>query len=138
MDVAVEFLENKELFLKYELCEPVDNDAPFKEKIIKLPLFESRKEGLSLYSTTYSVKVASYANMFKKTEYVSCKAKVFSDAAMRQGKIYGLVATGLVFSEPINNKAAKQGFMAKTHPTDYGNGWKILLLAILFIFVWGI
>lgn len=136
MNVAVEFLENKELFLEYEQCEPSENnDVSFKEKI--KPLIESAWEGISLYSTTYSVKVASRVNVFGKTEYVSCKAKVYSKALVQGGKIFDLYATGLVFSEPITNKAASGGVMEKISPPDFGNGWIITLLGILFLFVWG-
>jgi len=135
MNVAIEFLKNKELFLEYELCEPSDNDALFKEKINqRIPLIGNVWEG-TLYPTTYSVKVASYVNVFGKTEYVSCKAKVYSKAVMQEGKIVDLYATGLVFSEPITNEAANGGVMEKISPTDLGNGWIIIVLEFLFIAV---
>ena len=133
------FLEDKELFLEYALCRPADNDSIFKKHL--KPLLTFRGEGVRLYSTTYSVKVASLGGALSrmvriKPEYISCEARVYSKI-IDDGSDAGIVATGLVFSEPINNKAAANGLMQKIYSYSTDNRPMVIMLGIMFLFFWG-
>jgi hypothetical protein len=115
MSDAKDFLENKELFLEYEPTEPADISV-FEKNTKGMSFYN--KEGFTIYPETFSVKIVS-KSFFQigKPTYISCKARVFSEIIDKQ-HVSGLVSTGLIFSEPVNNKASVSGVMTKTYPSD--------------------
>ena len=127
IEIAEELLANKELFQEYQRSEPLD-DSLFEEVLqshLKNVAFKNLMK-ITLYSTSYTVKVSSYVNFFGKTEYVTCKAKVYSITSTFDDS---LTATGLIFSEPITNKAANTGIMQKEYSSGYSIG--VIMLYIL-------
>jgi len=135
MDVAVEFLENKDFFSAYEQCASLSaDDALFKENS-KLQI-ESELVDVILYSPTYSVTAISKSSIFSKKEYVTCKARVFSKVQIRQGMIEKLLSTGLVLSEEITVKGVKGVIFEKNYLKDTGNLILLLLLGSAFLIFW--
>jgi len=140
MNDALFFLEDKEFFLEYEICEPMDDEAVFKENLKPLLLFGGKD--VTLYPTTYSVKVISlggtFGSMFRsRPDYISCKARVYSKI-MDDNTFVGLTSTGLVFSEPVNNKNTVNGLMQKIYPMEdsMDTRWIVILVGIVFLLFW--
>jgi hypothetical protein len=132
MDAAEEFLENKELFLEYEPCEPMHSDSIFMDKL--LPAIHGAK--IVLYPVSYAVKIVNSPGIYpwNKDVYVSCEARVYSRIGdVKRGELH---STGLVFSESIRNKKAVNGVMEELYITNNDYGVILICVGIIFLFIY--